>query len=1061
MSKKVLFLLDHPKPEYFYDNQPDYGKTPIGKNLKHDLTFIGLRENVNYVFWYTYPEIPKALSVDKRGNVRKYKVPKASEIKDTLETLKQVVDTYDPSVIVPMGSLGTNLLLKSNITKQQGVATRVDVFGKDRWVFPIFSQDYIETFPDHKTPRDLAIGLLGRFIKKGDSAFIPERPNYFEVKSIEQAREVFAKPIETGEYSWDTEVNTLSPDKKGAKVLVISFCWAEGHGCAIPVGHCERYSSTGTTITGDKSYFTKADVAEIFDMLLNLSRAKIVGDIEPHIRTISNSPDTNPLYYKRLMKVGHNLTFDEHVLMSTGWAQVTDFVNNVDTKVGHFLEISQETGAGSTRKLSDLSFSLTSIGGYDKPLEEYKPWLIKTIKGYTDGKEKHRGVLGYLKDKIKETKDKNYQLNADDAKIIMAETQWDYLDTYNFNTPRVRDWVINKVAIPIVNRFRRASDIVATMNLEDIATSNDFNGDAFSYEWIPMDIMYYYASGDADASLRIHHALLDMMDANPLDQDGRVKNLYLNFYPQLVRTLANVEHTGIKVNNDYLTELAKTYRDKVEELNKSLRQYDVVKDLEDERLSLYQQGVEEFKKAPKDRNAKIFKYRNKYKNNAYAFSASKDADIADILYKNLGYTLPYDPKYIKKGTWDKRKKESAITWEDYKTDKFSLKYVEKAAKEAKDIHTAQFVHDLIQFSMIEKISNSFTDSLRKFMDSNDLLHGHFNATGTSTGRLSSNQINMQNIPSAKTDTHLYSYHHPVKRMFVSRFKDGKLLNIDYANLEFRILGLITHEESMTEAFLTGKDIHKANASLAYDVPFDEVTKKLRQYAKKIGFGLIYGLGNAALADQLSTTEEDAESKTNAFFKSKPRVKRFIDDTHTFVEKNGYVTTLNGFRRNLSGAFSRDYGIRASADRQSVNTIIQGSGAILTNTSLIILNDALHAANLKSCIVATVHDSIVIDCPLDEVDKVANLALYIMKNLNYPWLFTEYKGKRIRYPIDAEVEIGNTYNDMVDYDEDIHKFKTLDDYIDYMGKLSRISDAKESGDITEEQYDTIMKALPIT
>ena len=202
------------------------------------------------------------------------------------------------------------------------------------------------------------------------------------------------------------------------------------------------------------------------------------------------------------------------------------------------------------------------------------------------------------------------------------------------------------------------------------------------------------------------------------------------------------------------------------------------------------------------------------------------------------------------------------------------------------------------------------------------------------------------------------------------------------------------------------------------------------------------------------SKEEAQKKVDKFFASKPRVEKFINDTHDFVQKNGYVTTLNGFRRNLSGIISSDYSTKNKALRQSVNTIIQGSGAILTNTSLIMLNKALRQLKLRSVIAATVHDSILLDCPLEEIPKVAKLALYIMTHLPYPWLQYNHNGKMERYPIEAEVDICNNYNDEVPYDPELIDKLGYDKYIEYALKISRLSDMEESKVITEEQQKAL-------
>lgn len=278
------------------------------------------------------------------------------------------------------------------------------------------------------------------------------------------------------------------------------------------------------------------------------------------------------------------------------------------------------------------------------------------------------------------------------------------------------------------------------------------------------------------------------------------------------------------------------------------------------------------------------------------------------------------------------------------------------------------------------------------------------------------------------------------------------MNIDYDSLEMHILALMAHDVDMTDAFLTGKDIHKTTASLAFSVPYDEVTKEQRQHAKRVGFGLIYGSTAKGIGEQIGRSEEYAQGVIDKWLAGAPAVSQFIEDTHQFVQQHGYVATAQGFIRRLDDIWSDDQGLASRALRQSVNTRIQGTGAYLTNMSVIYINQAFLAKHMKSRIALTVHDSILIDCYLPELKLVYAIAKGVMENLPISWLKTTHKGKPIRFPITAEAEIGVTYNDMVDYDaEEIAKFKTARGFAKYWVAYNSIKDYLESGVITEEQY----------
>jgi DNA polymerase I-like protein with 3'-5' exonuclease and polymerase domains len=215
----------------------------------------------------------------------------------------------------------------------------------------------------------------------------------------------------------------------------------------------------------------------------------------------------------------------------------------------------------------------------------------------------------------------------------------------------------------------------------------------------------------------------------------------------------------------------------------------------------------------------------------------------------------------------------------------------------------------------------------------------------------------------------------------------------------------------------------------------------------------------SFAPKHDMTIEEAETLFDNFFRNKPRIKEYIDKTHAFVREHGFVECLQGYRRMLRDVYSQDKSKQNGALRQSVNTIIQGSGAFLTNSSVIHINNYIKKHNMRSKLVLTVHDSIVLDCPAEEVHTMAYVARYIMENLPIDWLFIDWKGERIRYPIKADVEIGVTYNDMVDYDvEEINSFQYIRNYCKYHLDLKNIKNYKESKVITPERAEELVEAV---
>lgn len=270
----------------------------------------------------------------------------------------------------------------------------------------------------------------------------------------------------------------------------------------------------------------------------------------------------------------------------------------------------------------------------------------------------------------------------------------------------------------------------------------------------------------------------------------------------------------------------------------------------------------------------------------------------------------------------------------------------------------------------------------------------------------------------------------------------------------RVVALRAQDTTMTQAFLDGKDLHTNTASIAFNVPESEVSGDMRKRAKGVAFGLVYGETPSSFAPKNDITVEEAEQIFEKFLSSKPMIEQFIQWAHAFVLKHGYVETMQGFRRNLMGAYSKDKRIRNEALRQSVNTIIQGTGAFLTNLSVVFIDEWLTQAGMKSKVVLTVHDSIVIDSPPEEIEIVAKTAKMIMENLPVDFLTVDWiDGTMKRYPIESDVEIGENYNDMVDYNpEELAEFKSVKGYVKYYKDKKTFADYQDNGLISKEDME---------
>lgn len=665
------------------------------------------------------------------------------------------------------------------------------------------------------------------------------------------------------------------------------------------------------------------------------------------------------------------------------------FNSCMDTKVFHFLSVSQDPK--TPRDLSTLAFQYTDMGGYDQPLEKYK----------VDFLNKHLWL---------------FKINQSIEKKRYKEDKKKYL----------------------------AKDHPYT------APSNEIDGGDFNYEWIPLYILCPYASGDVDCCLRIANKLLPV-----LAKDDQLYNLATSHYPELEDALAWVESNGMPLDTEQAQKLNVVYAKEKERLRSYMREtIPEVQELEEIKRNKLNLFLKEKAKKPKERNEEIYKKYKKYYDNGTEYNPSPNApDNGEILYKIMGFTLPYDGNYIKDSAWNDRKPEDKLTWQDYKADtKGALPYLI-------DHYDCEMARLLMQYSKVATLWQNFTNKLPHMVGEQGTIHGNFNITGTETSRLSSSSPNLQQLPRHVEDVNRFDYHNPIKRMFKTSFNGGCLMNVDFAALEVHVAGLVAQDDEMTQGFLDGVDPHISTASIMHGIPIDKVTGDQRSDAKKITFGLMYGKQTYSLAKDLKVTEEEAQRKVDTYFRSKPKIKKAIDETHDYLKKHGYVKTLQGFRRNLKTVYSHDKSKKADAFRESFNTIIQGTGAFLTNRSLVYIKRFILDNGYKTKVIATVHDSILLDCPKEEIKIMAKAIPYIMCNLPIPFLKINWKGKEMNYPMGAEAEIGVNYNDMVGYEEEeFDMFNSVEGYVSYNLVKGDIKNRLNSGIVTQEQYDSAVDLI---
>ena len=275
------------------------------------------------------------------------------------------------------------------------------------------------------------------------------------------------------------------------------------------------------------------------------------------------------------------------------------------------------------------------------------------------------------------------------------------------------------------------------------------------------------------------------------------------------------------------------------------------------------------------------------------------------------------------------------------------------------------VEDILQYRAYQKLNSTYVEGLLKVIGEDGRIHSTFNQTEARTGRLSSDNPNLQNIP---IRTELGSQ---LRAYFIA--KPGcVLVDADYSQIELRILAHITGDEHMQQAFLNGEDIHRSTAAKIYGIPQEEVTSRLRSSAKAINFGIMYGKGAYSLAKDIGVSVKEADAFLKNYLAAFPKVSGYMDKTIADAKAVGYVSTLFGRRRALPELASSNFNVRSSGERMARNTPIQGTAADVIKLAMVRVWKRLRDEKMESRLILTVHDELIVEAPQAEAEKAAQI-----------------------------------------------------------------------------------------
>jgi len=436
---------------------------------------------------------------------------------------------------------------------------------------------------------------------------------------------------------------------------------------------------------------------------------------------------------------------------------------------------------------------------------------------------------------------------------------------------------------------------------------------------VDLDIQTAYAAEDADVTFQLYELFAPQLPKENLQE------LFYNVEMPLMKVLAKIELTGVKLDNNWLAQ-------------ESI-------DLENDLRVL---------------ESKIFELSGEN------FNMNSPKQLGEILFDKM----QLDPKAKKTKTGQYATSEDVL-------QKLSSKH--------------DIIASILEYRTLQKLKSTYVDALPSQIDKKDeRVHTTFAQTVAATGRLASVNPNLQNIPIRTLRGQ------QIRGAFVSG-EGKKIISADYSQIELRLIAEISGEQNMIAAFQNNEDIHVSTAAKLFDIPLDEVTKVQRGQAKTVNFGIIYGQGAFALAEQTGLSRTEAKKMIDSYYESYPRLKEYMAEQVKKAQQLGYVETILGRRRHLKDINSSNFVVKAHAERNAVNAPIQGSAADIIKLAMIKIDEELEIQNLKTKMLLQVHDELLFEAPIDEVDVAMSL---IKKEMEAAFVTT--------VPLLVEVGVGDNW-----------------------------------------------------
>ena len=604
---------------------------------------------------------------------------------------------------------------------------------------------------------------------------------------------------------------------------------------------------------------------------------------------------------------------------------------NSESMINLMIQLIKKEGAFSfDTETSSLSPFESELVGISISTQPGTGWYIPIA--HEEGENISESALQFVKDIFKDPFIEKIAHNANFDISVLVNNNFE-INNLNFDTMIAA----NLLSKRSTGLKKLCLDIIQ----EEMTPIEDLIGkgkDQISFKSVSIEKAVDYSCADADVTLRLKNIF-----EKDLDKSGLMKVMNEIEIP-LTTVLVDMQKNGVFVNKEPLHNFSK-------ELNEE------IKDLEKKAKEII--GTDEI-------------------------NLGSTQQLAEVLTNEM--------KVPEKGWLRKTKKTGKHSTDESNLREILTKLKEPENKDLVHPGTEDLVNIILKLREQSKLKNTYTDPIPNMVNNNTgRLHAYFNQAGTATGRLSSSEPNLQNIP-VKTENR-----NQIRKAFEAQ-EGYVLMSADYSQIELRILAHISEEPSLLKAFINNEDIHDATAKTIYQT--ENVSKEQRRVAKILNFGVIYGLSPDGVSRQTDLTRIQGKEFIDLYFSKYPEIKRYIDEVIQSAKKNKFVETLTTRRRLIPEINSNNWRDRASAERMAINMPIQGSAADVIKIAMINISKIIKEKNIASKMIIQVHDELIFEVPQEEILIMENLLSEIMP-----------QALHLKVPLSIDISYGKTWGDL--------------------------------------------------